>query len=247
MKILVAIFLSLSVLLGIEIKVGSENTYKPFAYLDEKNSPTGYDNEVIKIVANYIKDAKLNFVSVPWNAIFSGLDSAKFDIIANQIVKNKEREEKYLFSKFPYFYGVSTIITLEDKNISDIKELNNAKIGVTVGSNHANLLENYLKEHPDFKAEIVYYKTSPTLVADLKNKRLDAIVNDPIAVIDYAKAQNIKVRPSEFAFEKVPVYFVFRKDSTELANLIDEALEKAIKDGKISELSIKYFGVDQSQ
>lgn len=247
MKILVAIFLSLSVLLGIEIKVGSENTYKPFAYLDEKNSPTGYDNEVIKIVANYIKDAKLNFVSVPWNAIFSGLDSAKFDIIANQIVKNKEREEKYLFSKFPYFYGVSTIITLEDKNISDIKELNNAKIGVTVGSNHANLLENYLKEHPDFKAEIVYYKTSPTLVADLKNKRLDAIVNDPIAVIDYAKAQNIKVKPSEFAFEKVPVYFVFRKDSTELANLIDEALEKAIKDGKISELSIKYFGVDQSQ
>ncbi|MCH5336499.1 MAG: transporter substrate-binding domain-containing protein [Campylobacter sp.] len=247
MKILVAIFLSLSVLLGIEIKVGSENTYKPFAYLDEKNSPTGYDNEVIKIVASYIKDAKLNFVSVPWNAIFSGLDSAKFDIIANQIVKNKEREEKYLFSKFPYFYGVSTIITLEDKNISDIKELNNAKIGVTVGSNHANLLENYLKEHPNFKAEIVYYKTSPTLVADLKNKRLDAIVNDPIAVIDYAKAQNIKVRPSEFAFEKVPVYFVFRKDSTELANLIDEALEKAIKDGKISELSIKYFGVDQSQ
>ncbi|WP_276883717.1 transporter substrate-binding domain-containing protein [Campylobacter cuniculorum] len=247
MKILIAILLSLSTLFSVELKVGSENAYKPFAYLDEKNNATGYDNEVVKIVASYIKDAKLDFVSVPWNAIFSGLDSAKFDIIANQIVKTKEREEKYIFSKFPYFYGVSTLITLEDKNITDIKELNNPKIGVTVGSNHAYLLENYLKNNPNFKAQIVYYKTSPTLVADLKNKRLDAIVNDPIAIVDYAKAQNIKVKPSAFVFEKVPVYFVFRKDSKKLANLVDEALEKAIKEGKISELSLKYFGVDQSQ
>lgn len=247
MKFLAATFLSLSVLFGIEIRVGSENAYKPFAYLDEKNVATGYDNEVVKIVASYIKDAKLEFMSVPWNAIFGGLDSSKFDLIANQIVKTKEREEKYLFSKLPYFYGASTLITLEDENISNIEELNNAKIGVTVGSNHAKLLENYLKENPNFKAQIVYYKTSPTLVADLKNKRLDAIVNDPIAVIDYAKAQNIKVKPSVFVFEKVPVYFVFRKDSKELADLVDEALEKAIKEGKISELSLKYFGVDQSR
>lgn len=247
MRIVFVIFLSLNVLFGIELKVGSENAYKPFAYLDANNVATGYDNDVVRVVASYIKDAKLHFESVTWNAIFSGLDSAKFDLVANQIVKTKEREQKYIFSKFPYFYGVSTLITLENKSVSDPKELSNAKIGVTVGSNHANLIENYIKEHPDFKPEIVYYKTSPSLVADLKNGRLDAIVNDPIAVIDYAKAQNIKVKASHFVFEKVPVYFIFRKDSKELADLVDKALEKAIKEGKIKELSLKYFGVDQSQ
>ncbi|MDE6044265.1 MAG: transporter substrate-binding domain-containing protein, partial [Helicobacter sp.] len=78
-----------------DIIVGSENAYKPFAYLDAKNQPTGFDNDVIKAVVAYIPNAKLQFVPVPWNVIFTGLDSHKFHIIVNQITKNAEREEKY--------------------------------------------------------------------------------------------------------------------------------------------------------
>ncbi|MCX2682529.1 transporter substrate-binding domain-containing protein [Campylobacter sp. MIT 21-1685] len=247
MKIIFGLFLSLLVLFGQELRVGSENAYKPFAYIDEQGNATGFDNEVMKIIASYIQDARVQFVPVAWNAIFSGLDSAKFDIIANQITKTKEREEKYLFSTKPYFYDISTIITLDERKIKDINELQNAKIGVTVGSNHAKNLEEYLKNHPQFQAQIVYYKTSPTLVADLKNKRIAAIVNNPIAAQDYAKAQNIGINVSELYFEKVPVYLLLRKDSVDLLKIIDEALGKALDEGKISELSLQYFGIDLSK
>jgi len=247
MKIFLSLFLTFVVLYAQEFRLGSENAYKPFSYIDEKGEVTGFDVEVVKILAGYIKDSKLSFYPTTWNAIFSGLDSAKYDIIANQISKTKEREEKYLFSKNPYFYDTSTLITLKENQIKNIKELQNGKIGVTVGSNHAKNLENYLKENPDLKIQIVYYKTSPTLIADLKNKRIQAIVNNPIAAQDYAKAQGFEIFASEFYFEKVPVYLLFRKDSQELAKLFDEALEKAIYEGKISELSLRYFGIDQSK
>lgn len=231
----------------VPIVVGSENAYKPFAYLDKDNKPIGFDNDVIKAVVSYLPNAQLQIVSVPWNVIFTGLDSHKFDIIANQITKNPDREEKYLFSSQPYFYGISGLILNKNATIKDIKDFQNAKIGVTVGSNHATNLEKYVAENPQQNIKIVYYKTSPALVTDLASGRVEAMVNDPISALDYARTQKVELTITDFHFEKTPIYLVFRKDSQDLANVIDLALEQAIKDGKISELSIKYFGIDQTK
>lgn len=247
LSFLLSFFLGLNVAFAFDIQVGSENAYKPFAFLDEKGESTGFDNEVVKVVASYIQDAHVKFVPVNWNAIFSGLDSGKFDVVANQIAKNAEREEKYLFSKKPYFHGVSALIFGKDEKTKNFSILNQQKIGVTVGSNHAKNLETYQQTHPELKFEIVYYKTSPQLVADLANGRVAAIINDPISTLDFARAQNIQVYPSDVVLEKTPIFFIFRKDSEKLVKLFDEALERALTEGKIAALSVKYFGSDFSR
>lgn len=223
-----------------EIKIGSENAYKPFAYLDEKGKATGFDNDLARLVISYIPNASANFVSVSWNAIFQGLESARFDLIANQITKNEQRLQKYIFSKYPYFYGLSTLIVGENSKASSFEGLK--KIGVTVGSNHANNLESYLKKHPNLKIEIVYYKSSPALVADLANGRIEAMINDPVAALDYGKAQGLNLKITSVNLQETPVFFVFRKDSKKLAHEFDKALYKAIKDGKVIELVRSYFG-----
>lgn len=229
------------------IRVGSENTYKPFAYINTKNEATGYDNEVVKILVSYMPHSKLQFYSIPWNAIFTGLDSAKFDIVANQIAKTKEREEKYIFSSYPYFYGISGLIVGKDSKVTTMQDLAGAKIGVSVGSNHAANLEKFVKNNPNLKIKIVYYKTSPSLIADLASGRIAGMINDPIAARDYAKAQNVGIRVTDFYFEKVPIYLIFRKDSKELAKQFDVALQQAIKDGKIVTLAKEYFGEEYAK
>ena len=142
---------------------------------------------------------------------------------------------------------MSALILGKDEKIKDFSSLNGQKIGATVGSNHAKNLENYKANHPKATFEIVYYKTSPALVADLANGRLSAIINDPISTLDFAKAQNVQVYPTDVVLEKTPIYFVFRKDSAHLLQVFDEALNQALKDGKISELSVRYFGKDFSR
>lgn len=240
-KVFALFFLGLSLVFAKSVNVGSENAYKPFAYLDEKGVATGFDNELVRLVLSYT-NLKPNFVSVSWNAIFSGLDSAKFDVIANQITKNKDREAKYTFSKYPYFYGISALIAGDNPKIQSFEDLKNSKIGVTVGSNHAINLEKYAKAHKELNLKIVYYKTSPSLVADLAAGRVVAMVNDPVAALDYAKAQNVKINPTKVILEETPIYFVFRKDSQNLADEFDTALKKAIKDGKVIKLIKEYFG-----
>ncbi|EAL5963973.1 transporter substrate-binding domain-containing protein [Campylobacter jejuni] len=243
-KLLTILFTLISFVFSQDIRVGSENSYKPFAYLDSDNNPSGFDNEVVKVVASYIQESKLNISSVSWNSLFSGLDSGKFDMIANQIVKNPKREEKYIFSTQPYFYGLSALIVKKDSKVDTLEQLKGKKIGVSVGSNHASNLETYLEKNPQLNIKINYYKTTPSLMSDLFLGRVNAIINDPVAVLEYAKAQNIDVKITDFVFEKTPVFFVFRKNSQELAKIIDQALAKAIADGKISQLSIRYFGID---
>lgn len=226
------------------IKVGSENAYKPFAYVNDKGESLGFDNDVVRIVASFIESSKkpnVTFVPVAWNVIFVGLDSKKYDLVANQISKTKERQEKYIFSKKPYFYGISALIVGVDSNIKSLSEFKSGdKIGVTIGSNHALNLENYAKAH-NAPFKIVQYKTSPTLIADLANGRIKGMINDPIAAQDYAKSQGINIKTTDFVLEKTPIFFIFRKDFKELADIFDTALQKAIDSGKIENLIREYF------
>ena len=136
------------------IEVGTGNAYRPFAFVNENNQIDGYDIDVLKILSKYDKSLVFKFNGVQWNAIFPGLDSAKYDILAYQITKTKEREEKYIFSNYPYFNDISGVIVRENQNITDFTQLDKQKIGVSVGSNYARDLENYLKSHPNLVLSI---------------------------------------------------------------------------------------------
>ena len=75
------------------IKVGTEGVYAPFTYKDEAGKLTGYDVEVVEAIAAKA-GLKVEFVPTPWDSMFLGLESKKFDFIANEISKNPEREAK---------------------------------------------------------------------------------------------------------------------------------------------------------
>ena len=226
------------------IEVGTGNAYRPFAFVNANNQIDGFDIDVLKILSKYDKSLVFKFNGVQWNAVFPGLDSAKFDLLAYQITKTKEREEKYIFSDYSYFNDISGVIIREDQNITDFAQLNHQKIGVSVGSNYARDLENYLKAHKDLHIEIKYYKNPPALIADLGANRIQAIIGEPISSINIAKAQNINLKATDIILDKTPVYFVFNKKDIELKNRVSKALKKAIDSKDLSNLSIKYFKQD---
>ena len=67
------------------IKVGTDGVYAPFSFKDESSGKlTGYDVEVIQEVGKRI-NADIEFTTVPWDSIFLGLESKRYDIIANEI------------------------------------------------------------------------------------------------------------------------------------------------------------------
>ena len=68
-------------------------------------------------------------------------------------------------------------------------------------------------------------------------------------VFSKQKEQKLNLKVLDERISQSPVYLTFRKEnqSKELIEKVDAALTKAKESGKLHDLSIKYFGVDQSQ
>ena len=76
------------------LRVATEGTYAPFSFHDpENNELTGYDVEVAQAVGDEL-GMEVEFTETQFDAIFAGLEADRYDVIANQIGINPEREEK---------------------------------------------------------------------------------------------------------------------------------------------------------
>jgi ABC-type amino acid transport substrate-binding protein len=232
------------------VKVGTMGTYEPFTYYDKDNKITGYDIEVLRLIEKADPSLKFEFVSGPWDSLFPGLDADKFQLLANQITSNPDREAKYLLTDNTYALCVSQLIV--KKGRTDIKSLNDLKgkkIGTTVGDSFTRVLEDWNNAHGKI-LDIVYYEEDiTTLLQDIVNGRIDATLNDPIMAIAKAKAQNLEVEPVGERVSADPTHFIIKKDAAgeELKKKVDAALTKLKQEGSLSKLSIDWFGADYSK
>ena len=203
------------------INIGTEGVYAPFTFVDEKGKLTGYDVEVITEAAKRA-GIKINFTPTPWDSMFLGLESKKYDIIANQIGKNPDREKKYLFSESYLISGAQLIVKDNNNKIKTLADLKGKKVGTGVGSNYNKILTDYDKNK---EINLVYYDGDVTQVfQDISLGRLDATLNDRLTVGENVKKLGLKVKTVGNPINEVPSYFVFRKDSADLKTKIDKAI-----------------------
>ncbi len=81
------------------LRVASEGTYSPFTYHDTADGGklTGYDVDVITAVAQQM-GMQVQFTDVTFDAIFAGLEAGRYDVVANQVTVNPDRQALYDFS-----------------------------------------------------------------------------------------------------------------------------------------------------
>lgn len=221
------------------LKVGTEGTYAPFSFHDSKdNALTGYDVDVAKAVAAKL-GVKAEFVETPWDAIFAGMQAKRYDVVINQVTSTEERKKLYGLSS-TYTFSSGVIATRSDDNsIKSLADLKGKKSAQSLTSNWAEVAKKA-------GAEVVSVEGFTQAVTNLKQKRVEATVNDNLAVLDYLKSTgdtSIKVAaPTGDVSEQV---VATRKDS-DLVAAIDTALADLAKDGTLATLGEKYFGQDVS-
>ena len=222
------------------IKVGTEGTYPPFSFKNEKGELAGFDIEIISEVAKRL-DIKVEFVPTEWKAMFAGLDSERFDVIVNQVGINEKRSEKYDFS-LPYTVsGAQVVVNKETIDINSIEDLKSRKVGVTQGSNYEEVAKQA-------GANIQYYKGADEIFADLGAKRIEAALNDRLFMSEYFLKNpntNLKIVGKTFNMEQSG--FAFRKGSPELIEAVNKALKEMQADGTYLKISQKWFGEDVSK
>ncbi len=223
---------------GREVVVGTEGTYPPFSF-NEDGRLTGYDVDVMKAVA---KEAgwRLRFVQSQFDALFGSLDASRIDVIANQITINPEREARYAFSE-PYAYSRGVIVARKG---SDIRTLADLK-GLTTAQSATSNWSQVAKDAGAKVENVDQFSQAADLVA---RGRVDAIVNDNIAVLDYlATSGNDQVEIVGDAGDEVSRQsLAFRQDDADLVREADRALDALRADGTLQRISEDYFGADVS-
>ena len=92
------------------LTIGTEGTYKPFTYHDDKDELTGYDVEVAKAIGEKM-GVKVEFSEITWEGLLASMDNGTVDLVLNQVGVTDERKEKYDFST-PYLYRIESIYRL---------------------------------------------------------------------------------------------------------------------------------------
>ena len=221
-----------------EIKIGLEGTYPPFSFVDESGKLSGFEVELSEALAKEL-GVKVKLQATPWDGILAALESKRLDAVVNQVTISEERKKKYDFSK-PYTVSGIQALVLK-KNVDSIKkadDLAGKKVGVGLGTNY----EQWVKQDVP-KADVRTYEDDPSKFADLRNGRIDAILIDRLAALEYAQ----KAKDTELAgpaFSRLESGVALRKGEPELLAAINKAIDKLKADGTLAKLSEKYFGAD---
>ncbi|WP_417235598.1 amino acid ABC transporter substrate-binding protein [Arthrobacter sp.] len=223
------------------LTVGTEGTYKPFSYHEGgAGELTGYDVEVVTAVADKL-GVKPEFKETQWDAIFAGLESGRFDVIANQVTMDAQRKKTYDFST-PYTISKGVIVTKADNNdITSFADLKGKTTAQSLTSNWKSLAEKS-------GAKVQGVEGWAQSVTLLKQGRVDATINDQLTYLDYQKStpdQGIKIAAETKDTSEAAL--AFPKGSDDLVKAVDSALAELQKDGTLAKISEKYFGEDVSK
>ncbi|WP_010650259.1 amino acid ABC transporter substrate-binding protein [Oceanobacillus massiliensis] len=221
------------------LTVGTEGTYAPYTFHDEQGNLTGYDVEIIKEVASRM-DLEVEFQETQWDSIFAGLNSERFDLIANQVGINEDRKANYDFST-PYTYSSAVVVVPEEnQDITSFEDLEGKSSAQSLTSNYGAIAEEY-------DAELVGVEGLAQAIELIKQGRADVTVNDKLAVLDYINQQGSEsIKIVDESEEVSEMAFVLNKGNSELVEAINEQLDAMREDGTLASISEDWFGEDVS-
>lgn len=222
------------------LRVGTEGTYSPFSFRDDKDQLTGYDVDVAKAVAKKI-NYKVKFVEAPWDSMLAAFDAKKSDVIFNQVSVTPERKEKYLFST-PYSVSHPALIVNKDNDeIKDFTDLKGKTSAQSLTSNYAQMAE-------ELGAEISSVDGFSKAVELVGDNRADATLNDDVTYYDYLNQKpNAPIKIVKTSDEATEVAAMFHKGDEKLVEKVDKAIKELEADGTLTKLSEKYFKKDISK
>jgi len=249
------------------VKIGTEGAYPPWNAKDASGNLIGFEVDLAKELCAIMKH-DCTIVEQDWDGMIPGLIMRKFDAIMAGMSITDERMKTINFSQ-GYADEVASLAVMKGSDLegmdtpeginlslggsdvkSALKTLTAALAGKTIGVQTATIHQNFLESGDVGSVKVRTYKTQDEVNLDLAAGRIYAALAAAVAFTDYAEKSGkdvVLVGPtfSGGAFGN-GVGVGIRKDDTALLSDFNKAIDKARKNGKISELAIKWFGFDAS-
>ncbi|AFH60483.1 transporter substrate-binding domain-containing protein [Paenibacillus caseinilyticus] len=219
-----------------KLVVGVFTDKPPFGTIDEKGSPTGFENELARRFAKDLlgDESKIEFVTVEPASRIPYLQSDKVDLIVANMTVTEERKKAVDFTN-PNLKVATQVLVKQDAGIRSLADLKGKKVIVTKGTTADIFLT---KNRPD--VELVKFDKNTESLQALKDGRGVAYAQDNIILFSWArKNPGFTVLPEKLEKE-APLAPAVKKGNTELRDWVNQELEKLGREKYLLELYNKY-------
>lgn len=238
------------------IKVAHRADYVPYCFINENKQPDGFEVAVLQEVAKKLPQYEFQYVATSDDDLLIGVASGKYDVGVKGSWYTKARKDKYLF---PQHYIAASVIGLvfrkEDADkIHDMESFarfSGKLVPIAPQNAQYAVVEQYNREHPDNKINL--QPSENFQVADaytwVLEGRYDAYLNIKTlylnnVVKESGKYHRFADKLAYASYMAIPTYPLFNKKDAQLAAAYDKAMAELQKEGRLAELSEKYFGED---
>jgi cystine transport system substrate-binding protein len=221
------------------ITIAMEGNWQPWTYEDEAGNLVGFEVEVSTAVAEKL-GVTPEYVTGEWDGLLAGVQSGRYDLMANGVGYTEERAEAYYFSDFYAFNRTALVVRSDNDDITSLEDLDGKTTCNSANSTYQLLAEQY-------GATVKDIETLDGTIEELLAGRVDATLNAEVSINDYMKEQpdaEIKIVAYDPDVEKVGMIMPYGENSDTLRDAVNDALAELREEGKLAEISEKYFGMD---
>jgi polar amino acid transport system substrate-binding protein len=235
------------------IKVGTDSTYAPSEFLDtDGKTVIGFDVDVFNAVAAKL-GLKAQYESAKFDAIIPGVQSGKYEIGVSSFTINNERKKQV---NMVSYFNAGTQWATKKGNPSGIQP--DAACGKKVAVQTSTVqdtddLPKRLKActssgKPGFTVD--RYQDQGQATAAVVTGKDDAMLADSPVVAYAVKQSKGQLEALGDIYEAAPYGYVIKKDQTDFAQAISDAVSALISDGSyktiLQKWGVEAGGIDKS-
>jgi len=219
-------------------KVGLDGTFAPHAMPKMDGGVEGFNVDLANEIGKRL-DAKMDITAAQWSGLLPGMQAGTYDFIVAPTTLTEERSKSMLFTEGYLNTDYQFVVKKGAPAVTGLEDLKGKVIAVNKGSAYDKWARNlegeigWIVESYGTNTDAVQAVTSGRAFANVAGNTVSA----------WAVKKNPQIELSLLHSTGRVFSMPFRKDSTELRNKVEAAIECMKLDGTIAAMSERWFGV----
>ena len=219
------------------MRVATEPSFAPFEFQKEGSKEfTGFDMDLIRAIGKQA-GYKVEIQNMGFDALIPALTSNNIDVAIAGMSITEERKKVVTFCDPYYTSGLIVMVNKDNNEIKSIADLKGKRIACQIGTT------GEMKSRTVEGATVIAFNTNTEAAMELKNKGVDAVINDsPVVGYYLAQGGNATAKTVGEVMEAEQYGIAVKKGNDKLVGEINKAMAELKKNGEFDKIYKTWFG-----
>ena len=218
-----------------ELIVGTEPTFKPFEYKNEKGEIIGFD---IDMARELTKDlgVRLRLEEMAWDSLPTALGTGRIDVIISGMTATEERAQSRSFTE-PYYHTQLCLLVNANSGIEKPGDVDGKRLVVKTGTT-GDAESKRLFPH----AKVTRFEEEATCALEVATGRADAFLYDRYSIVEHQRNNQATTRAILETLSHEPYAMAARRGDTKFVDRLNGFLRDFRADGRYARIYEKHLG-----